>query len=142
MKKLLALILAAALALSLVACGGGKADYAELVLGDWTGDYDAMNNATIGVRDGKEIHPGDSMTETLSVFKGGTAEILLHDNDTGAEQTYSATWEVSDDVLIISRTFNGHDIIDSFGINTDTEPYTLSMQGSGVPQTLTKVIEQ
>lgn len=138
MKKLIVLLLVVVLCLSAMACGGKK-DPSEIVIGKWEGNYIAQGNATTIVRDGKEIVPGDSLTETLCIFKGGAAEILIFDNDTGAEQKYSATWEVSDGVLIVSRTLNGYDLVDSFEIHTDSTPYTLSMQGSGLPSSLTKV---
>lgn len=140
MKKIITLLLMVVLCLSLIACDRNKDD-AEIVLGNWVGDYNSLNNATIMDSDGKEIFPGDSMTETLSIFKGGTAEILIHDNDTGAEQRYTANWKVSDGILIINRTLNGSDIIDSYEIHTNTEPYTLSVQGTGVPSLLTKSAE-
>lgn len=135
-------MLAVALALSLVACSGGKKDYSEIIIGDWMGDYESLANTTFVDVNGKTTYPGDSMTATYSFFEGGVVEAHIYDNDTGYETRDSYTWEISDDIVNITSTTNGFSNVRSYKINTDTEPYTLSIQGSLVPDTLTKVVEE
>ena len=111
MKKILSLMLAMVLVLSLAACGGGAKSenngkekggesVEEAVIGDWTGDY-VYNGISIGDH---SFDAGQSVTTTLNIFKGGTIQFMLHNNETNSEMDFNGKWEISDDVLVITYT--------------------------------------
>lgn len=124
MKKLLALILAAALALSLVACSGGGAEDInpnDVAIGTWKGEYT--------VRKGNALIPaGTRMIIILEIYQGGTGrqERYLYDKYEDGEPNTSmpGTWEVSDGVLNFTEDgmFGSH----TTGFDFDIEQETLT----------------
>ena len=106
MKKLLALLLAAIMCVSLVACGNdttskeeketvrtestestAQDSIGELCVGTWKWDFKASESNDWGV-------------ETMELFKGGTGKGTNSMHSEG--QYYPLTWEVKDDVLVVS----------------------------------------
>ena len=138
MKKLLALLLAAAMCFSLVACGGKVED---AVIGDWTGDF-VYGSTTIHANGNSDmcLEAGHKATTTLSIYNGGAMQFVVRSNETGFETKNSGTWEVSDGVLVITYSNWGGDKVLSFVVDADSTPNTLTIQGSNVyfPDTLVK----
>ena len=119
MKKLLALILAAALALSLVACGGGKTSLSDVAVGTWSGEFTwkAENSS---------IPSGTRMIVVVDIYTGGTGSLIsLPYDEYNAGQSHATnpgTWEVTDDAL------NFHSSSDdiTYGFVFDEEQVTLT----------------
>lgn len=136
MKKILALLLAAAICLTLVACGS-KVE--ETVIGDWSGDF-IYSMETIHANGNSKlcIAAGHNVTTTLSLFEGNALQITLHSNETGFEIFYNGTWEIKNGILVITYGTAAQAV--SFIINTDTTTDTLTLQGISYifPDTLTK----
>ncbi len=141
MKKALALLLALVMCLSLVACGentnNSTADVSEIVIGDWSGEYESQYKVKYG---GKDVNIGDTMTLTVSIFKGGAMQIHRYDNDTGAEITWSGTWEETDGIIVLTHDNAISVVTISYELKLDAEPYTMSIQGTSMdfPNTLAK----
>lgn len=103
MKKILALLLAAIMCVSLVACGNDTTSKEEnetvntestaqdsiggLCVGTWEWDFKASESNDWGV-------------ETMELFKGGTGKGTNSMCSEG--EYYPLTWEVKDDVLVVS----------------------------------------
>lgn len=103
MKKLLALLLAIIMCISLIACGNNTAsieesetvntestaqdNISELCIGTWKWDF-------------KNSESNDWGVETMELFKGGTGKGTnsMHSNG----QYYPLTWEVKDGILVVS----------------------------------------
>ena len=125
MKKLLALMLAAALALSLVACGGGNRteniDPNDVAVGTWKGEYT--------VEKGSVFTPaGTRMIMILEIYQGGTGRLerYLYDKyeDGDPNTSVPGTWEVTDGAL----NFTENSIIGNspLGFAFDVEQKTLT----------------
>ena len=124
MKKLLALILAAALALSLVACGGGDGtediDLNDVAVGTWKGEYT--------VEKGSVFTPaGTRMIMILEIYQGGTGRLerYLYDKYEDGEPNTSnpGTWEVTDGALNFTENSIGNSPL---GFAFDMEQETLT----------------
>lgn len=103
MKKLFALFLVALMSLSLVACGSGTTSTEDKTVGNTESTtQESINDLCIGTWkwDFKNSESNDWGVETMELFKGGTGKGTnsLHTN--GAY--YPLTWEVKDDVLVVS----------------------------------------
>ena len=145
MRKMIALLLAVIMCLSLVGCGGNKVDVSEAVIGDRIGVSEYQGVKVSASSDNKLcVEAGHNVTTTLSIFKGGTMQFTVHGNETGYEFTTDGTWEVSDDVLVITYTFSmiSGEKATGWEVDTDTTPYTLNVQGTDrfFPKTLSKNI--
>ena len=102
MKKLVALLLAAVLCLSLIACGEDKSLKDEVV-GTWV--YVHIDKS------GREVE------QVLSIYKGGTAEF-----NSSAGVHNEGRWKIEDGVLNYSVfLFTG-----GFSIDTNASPMTLT----------------
>lgn len=141
MKKTISLILALVLCLCLSLCACSKNNIAEEVVGVWTGTYVYQGDRYF--YNGIEINPGDNYKMTINIFKGGAVEIINDSTENDHETTYTGTWEISDDVLVIAYTptiYGAGEIVVSWEIDIKAEPSTLTLQGSNkyFPKTLTK----
>lgn len=141
MKKLIALLSAAVMCLSLAACGDSGVNIEEAIIGDWSGDFE-YQGATLHANGDSDmcIAKGHNATTTLSIFKGGAMQFTLRSNETGYEITTSGTWELSDGVLVLSYNFGLSDVTLSWEIDTENTPYCLNVQGKNglFPTTLVK----
>ncbi len=103
MRKLTILLLAAALALSLVACGGGGSQSTvdeSTITGTWEGVFESKDK------------DDDTITQTLELYKGGTGKLTSVHSNGESDNTFSGTWELKDDVLNFSylSTTMGYEI--------------------------------
>lgn len=103
MRKLTTLLLAAALALSLVACGGGGSQSTideSTITGTWEGVFESKDK------------DDDTITQTLELYKGGTGKLTSVHSNGESDNTFSGTWELKDDVLNFSylSTTMGYEI--------------------------------
>ena len=117
MKKLLALILAAALALSLVACGGGSG------AGDTNtpnGGEEDSTQQTID-KDSTSTYVGDWVYDTekgniitYHFIKGGTG---YYEQSTVKDSKWQFTWEVRDSVVVTTHNALGTTFLSTFEID-------------------------
>ena len=103
MRKLTILLLAAALALSLVDCGGGGSQSTvdeSTITGTWEGVFESKDK------------DDDTITQTLELYKGGTGKLTSVHSNGESDNTFSGTWELKDDVLNFSylSTTMGYEI--------------------------------
>ena len=96
MKRLIALILAAALALSLAACANNESNTADIVseddfIGTWEREFTNSDN--------------EKIKQTIEIYKGGTGHFTITHYDGEADNNYDGTWELNDDVLNFTYTF-------------------------------------
>lgn len=105
MKKVLALLLAMVLVLSLAACGGQQGLKSEDCIGTWVNSYKLTEHSLGG-------DAGDDFNNTIELYKGGTGRISWNNETTGENHgDISLKWEIADDIINI-------DYEDNFGNNT------------------------
>ena len=95
MKRLIALLLAAALALSLVACGNNANNTTDTIseddfIGTWEREFTNSDN--------------EKIKQTIEIYEGGTGHFTITHYDGEADNNYDGTWELNDDVLNFSYT--------------------------------------
>ena len=132
MKKIIAMFLVVVMCFSLTSCGKVKVE--EAILGDWTYDYvyntDRVTYGNSNDPD-KHIGKGDPVRNTMSFFEGGTYKLVATNTNTGYEHTmFSGTWEIKDDVVVISASLGLESGSYSLAINTESEPYTFTFMGN------------
>lgn len=132
MKKIIAMLLVVAMCFSLTACGKVKVE--EAIIGDWTYNY-TYNTDMITYGDSNDpdnrIVKGDPVTNKMSFFEGGTYKLVATNANTGYEHTmFSGTWEIKDDVVVISASLGRESGSYSLAINTESEPYTFMLMGT------------
>lgn len=124
MKKLFALMLAAAMALSLAACGGSNGTENNNTSSEEDTEITIDDNSVIGTWSGEFQSREDSnntMRRTIVLYKGGTGE-FTSTNSNGKKGThFSGTWELKDDVLNFSYLDQTH----GYGISVSEN--TMSM---------------
>lgn len=108
-KRLLTCVMVITLIFSLCACGGGNAatnekaensvdkNSASTYVGDW---YQSVKSNRI----------------TYHFIKGGSG---YYEQSTNEGARWDFTWEVSDEVLTTTRTFQGTTIVESFELTED-----------------------
>jgi len=115
MKKVLSMILAFVLCLSLCACGknGGTDSSAEsqslevkdYVIGTWERCFTNSK--------------GQNVKQTIEIYKGGTGKFLIYSD---REYSYVANWEIKDDILNFTYTMITLGLI----LDTTADPMTLT----------------
>lgn len=120
MKKLLALMLAAALALSLAACGGGAGDNNTPSTGN--GDTAGTDAPTVD-KNSTSTYVGDWVYDTgkgniitYHFIKGGTG---YYEQSTEKDSQWQFTWEIKDGVIVTTHNALGTTFLDTFEIDDD-----------------------
>lgn len=111
MKKLFALMLAAALALSLTACGGGAGD----------NNTSSEEDAPIVVKSSTTTYIGDWAYDTgkgnvitYHFIKGGTG---YYEQSTEKDSQWQFTWEIKDDVVVTTHNALGTTFLNTFEVD-------------------------
>ena len=117
MKKLLVLVLAAALALSLVACGGGTGDTPS-----GGGENNVIDKSTTDAY----IGVWESAHMRFTVNKGG---IGRYEQPTSTIGYFDFTYEVKDEVLVITIPSSVTDYTASFELNDEGTALTILQNG-------------
>ena len=100
MKKLITLLLATVLTLSLAACGGGSDTSSGGESSQITVDESTITGTWEGVFESED--KDDTITQTLELYKGGTGKLTSVHSNGESDNNFSGTWELKDDVLNFS----------------------------------------
>lgn len=112
MKKILCLLLALVMCISLVACGNGKSDD---LIGTWT------CKRTKG-----QDNLSQESTKTIELYEGGNCYCYNKGSfDNKEYNNFSGTWKLEKDLVTITLSTGA---VLGYKVNTNTIPYTLTFQ--------------
>ena len=133
MKKLLALMLAAALALSLVACGGDSGAGDTNTPSEEETEITIDDNSIVGTWSG-EVESEESTEDfpitisfTIELYKGGTGKFTSKKSNSTSESNFASTWELQDNIL--NLTYGGM----TSGYEIEVSDNTMSMTSFEYP---------
>lgn len=125
MKKVISLVLALLMCLSLCACGGNNAPEAtetptetqtielkDCVVGTWERNFTTSD--------------GEEVKQVIEAYKGGTGKFFIYTVENGLEKngSFQASWEIRDDVL--NFTCGSSSVTLGLILDTDAKPMTLT----------------
>lgn len=100
MKKILSLLLALTMVFSLCACGGTSNQTSSTSNNDVSSSEKDIKDAYIGVWENiGDTSSDDRYVHQFKVYKGGSGERIILDEDVSEPIVLPFTWEITDDVF-------------------------------------------
>ena len=97
MKKIIALLLAIVMCLSMCACGTTGKNMKDSIVGTWKYYYE-LTEASVYYE-----NVGDKCVQTIELYKGGTGRIYWYNETADHEgSNVPLTWEIKDDIVNIT----------------------------------------
>lgn len=125
MKKIVALILALTMCLSLCACGG-TAKTEDAIIGTWEYNFKLKETGAAGKK-------GDDYQQKLELYSGGTGKLEYNNLTSGEDHgNPSLTWEVEENIVNITFQSGFGGVV---GLTYDATNDTLSRSDADIVYT-------